>query len=74
MSGTVVLSGPSGGAVDVGCEFDDRVSLGRQAAVSTTEIAYDLNSCKRVVEFGQVAEAPVGAPDTGAHDSDDSGG
>lgn len=54
-----------------GCKFINRSSTGRQVSTSFVEISYDPASCKRVVEFGVVADS--GPADSSADEADDGG-
>ena len=65
---TTVL--PDGSELE-GCNFVRRSTVGRQVATSLLEIAYDPDTCKRIVEFGVLSVSPTSRSDR-SH-SDDSG-
>ncbi|WP_419946966.1 hypothetical protein [Candidatus Poriferisodalis sp.] len=58
------------GSESTGCNFVSRNTVGRQVATALIEIAYDPQSCKRVVEFGVLSDAD--AIDSEADEADDS--
>ncbi len=65
-----VITLPSGDEV-TGCRFVNRSSTGRQVRTSLVEISYDPTSCKRVVEFGIIADSSPATTD--ADEADDGG-
>ena len=54
--GTTVL--PDGTELE-GCDFVGRRTVGRQVATSLIEVAFDPDTCKRIVEFGILSDAPT---------------
>lgn len=54
----------SDGSKVTGCAFVGRSTTGRQVSTSLVDIAYDPDTCKRIVEFGVLVDSPTIASDT----------
>lgn len=54
--GTMVLAD---GSELEGCDFVGRRTVGRQVATSLIEVAFDPDTCKRIVEFGILSAPPI---------------
>lgn len=65
---TILL--PDGGELE-GCNYVRRSTVGKQIATSFVEIAYDPDTCKRIVEFGVLSVSPT--PRSDRSHSDGSG-
>ena len=59
--GTTVL--PDGSELE-GCDFVGRSTVGRHVATSFVEVAFDPDTCKRIVEFGVLADPPTAPSNT----------